>query len=76
MKDKPLYMDFAAGKLYFDSGMIGNKLHIGNSTDKTLSVIDITNDNVVETIKVDERGDIINYEGWSLNSVRDIYVTH
>ena len=49
MKDKPLYMNFAAGKLYFDSGMIGI-----NSTDKTVSVIDITK--VVETIKVDERG--------------------
>ena len=26
-----------------------------NSTDKTVSVIDIMNDNVVETIKLDER---------------------
>ena len=43
-------MNFAAGKLYFDSGMIGI-----NSTDKTVSVIDIMNDNVVETIKLDER---------------------
>ena len=43
-------MNFAAGKLYFDSGMIGS-----NSTDKTVSVIDIMNDNVIETIKLDER---------------------